>query len=152
MRAAQFTRTPTILKGVLKGMSDLVLRRSFVSFHCVLAAVVFLQSIGTVLHAFSRGGSGQSGHGLAWFAGVEAVAAVLFLVPATMRVGAMLLLLIFSVAIVLHGLQGELQLSLAVYIAGVVLVMAHGSAFGRRRRSNEAARHHLTNHLGHTAG
>ena len=127
-------------------MSDLALRRSFVSFHCVLAAVVFLQSIITVLHAVA----GQSGHGLVWFAGAEALAAILFLVPATMRVGATLLLLIFLVAIVLHGLQGELQLSLAVYIAGVVLVMAHGSAFGRRR-SNEAARHHPTNHLGRTA-
>jgi len=125
-------------------MSDHVLRRSFVSFHCVLAAVVFLQSIFAVLHAFS----GRSSHGLAWFAGAEALAAILFLVPATMRVGAMLLLLIFSVAIVLHGLQGELQLSLVVYSAGVVLVMAHGSAFGRRRRrSNEAARHNLTYHL-----
>lgn len=127
-------------------MSDHVLRRSFVSFHCVLAAVVFLQSIVTVLHAFI----GQSAHWLVWFAGAEAVAAIMFLVPATMRVGAIFLLLIFSVAIVLHGLQGELQLSLVVYIAGVVLVMAHGSAFGRR--SNEAARHHLTNHLEGTAG
>ena len=132
-------------------MSDHMLRRSFVSFHCVLAAVVFLQSVGTVLHAFGRGGAVQSGRGLAWFAGAEAAAAILFLVPATMRVGAMLLLLIFSVAIVLHGLQGELQLSLVVYIAGVVLVMAHGSAFGRWR-SNEAARHHLTYHLGHDGG
>lgn len=128
-------------------MSDHMLRRSFVSFHCVLAAVVFLQSMITVLHA----SAGQGGHGLAWFAGAEAVAAILFLVPATMRAGAIFLLLIFSVAIVLHGLQGELQLSLVVYIAGVVLVMAHGSAFGRR--SNEAARRHrLTNHLGRTAG
>jgi hypothetical protein len=116
-------------------MSDHMLRRSFVSFHCVLAAVVFLQSMITVVHAVSRGGAGQSGHGLAWFAGAEAVAAILFLVPATMRVGAVFLLLIFGVAIVLHGLQGELQLTLVVYMAGVVLVMAHGSAFGRR--SNE---------------
>ena len=127
-------------------MSDLVLRRSFVSFHCVLAAVVFLQSFATVLHAFTE----KSGHGLAWFAGAEAAAAILFLVPATMRVGAICLLLIFGVAIVLHGLQGELQLSLVVYGAGVMLVMAHGSAFGRR--GNEAARHHLTNHLEHTTG
>lgn len=130
-------------------MSDHMLRRSFVSFHCVLAAVVFLQSIVTVLHTVA----GQNGHWLVWFAGAEAVAAVLFLVSATMRVGAIFLLLIFSVAIVLHGLQGELQLSLVVYIAGVVLVMAHGSAFGRRsRKSNEAARHRLKNHLGRTAG
>jgi hypothetical protein len=131
-------------------MSDHMLRRSFVSFHCVLAAVVFLQSIVTVLHTVS---AGRSGHWLVWFAGAEAVAAVLFLVPATMRVGAIFLLLIFSVAIVLHGLQGELHLSLVVYIAGVVLVMAHGSAFGRRSSSsNDAARHRLRNHLGHTAG
>ena len=113
-------------------MSDHILRRSFVSFHCVLAAVVFLQSTITVLHAVSRGGAEQSGRALAWFAGAEAVAAILFLVPATLRVGAIFLLLIFVVAIVLHGLQGELQLSLMVYMAGVVLVMAHGSAFSRR--------------------
>lgn len=127
-------------------MSDHMLRRSFVTFHCVLAAVVFLQSIVTVMHAFA----GQSGHGLAWFAGAEAVAAILFLVPATMRVGAIFLLLIFGVAIVLHALQGEWQLSLVVYSAGVLLVMAHGSAFGRR--SNEAPRRRLTYDLGHGGG
>jgi hypothetical protein len=41
------------------------------------------------------------------------------------------LLAIFGVALVMHALQGELPLTLFVYVAGVAFVMAHGSAVGR---------------------
>ena len=114
-------------------------RRSFIAFHLTLGVVVLVQSLITVLHASHAGDPNRA---LAVFAGAEAVAAVLFLLPATLRAGASALLLIFAAAVTFHALHGELQSTLLVYAAGVVLVMAHGSAFGKaspRRRGRAAA-------------
>lgn len=120
-------------------MSNQALRRSFLIFHCVLGAVVFLESVMTVLHAHGRGQAQPHAMALVLFAGAEAIAALLFLLPVTMRVGAIVLLLIFAVAFVLHGVQGDPPLTLLVYAAGVALVMIHGSAFGKgAMRSNIA--------------
>jgi hypothetical protein len=38
--------------------------------------------------------------------------------------------IVFFFAIGFHGLHGEFQSTLLVYAAGVLLVLAHGSAFG----------------------
>jgi hypothetical protein len=112
-------------------MSHRALRSSFLIFHCVLGAVVFLESVITVLHAHGRGQAQPHALALVLFAGAEAIAALLFLLPATMRVDAIILLLIFGVAFVIHGVQGDPPLTLLVYAAGVALVMIHGSVFGR---------------------
>jgi uncharacterized membrane protein YphA (DoxX/SURF4 family) len=59
-------------------------------------------------------------------AGPEIVAALLFLVPATSRIGAQVLLLIFGVAAILHLLHGRYDISsLLVYAAGVLVVLRH---------------------------
>lgn len=108
------------------------LRHSFVAFHLILGAVVVLQSLIAVAHALHAGGARHENIALAGFASVEAVAALLFLIPATLRVGAWVLLLIFIFAIGFHGLHGEFQSTLLVYAAGVLLVLAHGHAFGER--------------------
>jgi uncharacterized membrane protein YphA (DoxX/SURF4 family) len=113
-------------------------RRAFISFHLTLGVVVVMESLITVLRASSAGHPNTI---LAAFAGAEVIAALLFLLPATLRVGAWSLLLIFAVAIAFHALHGELQATLLVYAAGVVLVMVHGSAFGKaslRQRSAAA--------------
>jgi hypothetical protein len=110
-------------------MNNQAQRRSFIAFHLLLGAVVFIESLITVLRASGHGGTRHPL--LAGFAGLEMIAALLFLWPATLRVGAWALLLIFGFAIIFHGLHGELQLTLLVYAAGVVLVMVHGSAFGK---------------------
>lgn len=105
-------------------MNNLALRRTFVLFHCTLACVVLGESIQTLLHALS------SGHKhVALLAGAEAIVCVLFLVPKTLEVGGRFLLLIFTIAIFVHGVQAEI--ALLVYGAGVLFVTVHGAAFGR---------------------
>jgi hypothetical protein len=112
-------------------MNSHALRHSFIAFHLTLGVVVLAESLITVLHASGLGVARHPDHVLTLFAGVEAVAALLFLLPATLRAGAWALLVIFAAAIAFHGLHGELQLTLLVYAVGVVLVMVHGSAFGK---------------------
>lgn len=100
--------------------------RTFRLFHFTLGAVVFVLSVQTVLDA--RNGSLPAGdrvHGLV-LGGLEAVAALLFLVPRTMRAGALLLLVIFAAAFGLHALRGDVALNLLVYAAGVLFVREHG--------------------------
>ena len=122
-------------------MNSHALRRAFIAFHLTLGIVVLLQSLITVLHASGIGGAQHPNHHLVFFAGAEVVAALLFLLPLTLRVGAWSLLLIFAAAVAFHALHGELQSTLLVYAAGVVLVMVHGSAFGKAslRQSSSAA-------------
>ena len=100
-------------------MSGRGVRYAFILFHVTLAVVIFVLSVLTVVHT-------ENLH-LKILAGVEALAAVLLLVPATLRVGAVILLIVFAVVIVMHGLRGELPI--LIYAAGVVLVAVHGSAF-----------------------
>ena len=54
------------------------------------------------------------------------LAALLFLAPRTMRLGAVALLAIFALAFGLHALSGDLHLTLLVYSAGVLFVHVHG--------------------------
>jgi len=101
--------------------------RAFRLFHVTLGAVVLIQSVQTVLAA--RGGHfppGDRVHALL-LGSLEAVAALLFLVPRTMRAGAVLLLLIFAVAFGVHALRGDTALTLLVYAAGVLFVRVHGT-------------------------
>ena len=121
-------------------MNRHALRRSFIAFHLTLGVVVLAQSLITVLHVSDMSGGQHVRVGVAVLAGAEAVAALLFIVPATLRWGALALLAIFFFALAFHGLRGELQLTLLVYAAGVVFVLVHGSAFGKRgARQNTAA-------------
>jgi hypothetical protein len=120
-------------------MNSRALRRSFIAFHLTLGAVVLLQSLMTVFPTRGAGGASHARLGVAVLAGAEAVAALLFLVPATLRVGAVSLLAIFLFALAFHGLHGELQSTLLVYAAGVFFVMVHGSAFGKRGPRHSAA-------------
>ena len=122
-------------------MSSPALRRAFIAFHLTLGVVVLAQSLITVLDAFVAGGARHSNYALAVFAGAEVLAALLFLLPATLKAGAWALLVIFAVAVAFHALHGELQSTLLVYAAGVVLVMVHGSASGKAslRQSSSAA-------------
>jgi hypothetical protein len=113
------------------------LRFWFIAFHVTLGVVVMLQSLNTLLHA--AGHDGERHVALAWFAGAEAVAAALFLIPATLRAGAYALLAIFAHAFAFHAVHGEFQSTLLVYAAGVLLVLAHGSAFGRGGLRQSAA-------------
>ena len=120
-------------------MNNHALRRSFIAFHLTLGTVVLIESLITVLHASGLGGAQHSNLGLAWFAGAEALAALLFLWSSTLKIGAWSLLAIFMAAMAFHGLHGDWQLTLPVYGVGVVLVMVHGSGFGKGHVKPSAA-------------
>lgn len=102
------------------------LQRSFLGFHLTLATVVLLQSAFTVFHAF--GGEAATNWPLFILASVEALAAILFLIPATLRLGGIVLCLVFSLAFTAHASIGEFELHLLVYAAGTVFIFFHGSA------------------------
>ncbi len=112
-------------------MNSHALRRSFIIFHLTLALVVLAQSLMTALQGDGSGGTSHVKLFVTALASAEAVAAVLFIVPATLRVGALALLEVFFVALAFHGLHGEFPTTLLVYAAGVFFVMTHGSAFGK---------------------
>ena len=105
-------------------------RIAFIAFHITLAVVVFIESIITVFHSLHSTTQSHLGTILPWFSGIEALSALLLLIPQTLKIGGGLLLAIFAVAIVTHG-PAE-QMPLFVYAAGIVFLMIHGSAYRDR--------------------
>jgi hypothetical protein len=108
-------------------MTNIWIRRTFVLFHLMLGTVIFVESVLTVVHSLHSQTQSHLASLLPWFAGLEALAAVMLLVPQTIKVGGSLLLLIFLAALIVHG-PAE-QMPLFVYAAGVIFVMVHGSAY-----------------------
>src|SRR5262245_3756711 len=88
---------------------------------CLLLLVWSLQTAQTALAA----GRAHNPH-VALLGLVEAAAALLFLFPTTMRLGAATLLLTFSVAFVAHALRGEIRGDLVFFAAAVLFVAVHG--------------------------
>ena len=114
-------------------MNAIRLRCAFVVLHVVLGVVIFVQSTMTVV--YSSGwlpGHPKSIHLLA-LGSVEAALAILFLLPRTMRAGALGLLIVLALACVVHAFRGEFPASLIVYAAGVAYVGIHGAAYGANR-------------------
>jgi len=113
--------------------ADRNLSRAFALLYVTLGVVVLVQSLSTILQAV-RGDMPTAGrpHALV-LGGSEALAAVLFLTPRTMRLGAAALLAIFAVALVLHALRGEVAWPLLAYGAAVFFVRTHGVTLGAPR-------------------
>ena len=99
-------------------------RRMFVLFHLVLGATLL---VGSIMTAFSAGGGNPH---IRLLGGVEGIAAIMFLLPRTIRPGAWLLLLTIGVALIIHLSVGEWRGDLLVYAAGVAFVSVHGPAYG----------------------
>lgn len=97
------------------------LRGAFLAFHLMLGLALLWASVHTVLFAAGDMHARVIGS-------TEAVGAVAFLVPRTLRAGAALLLVTILVAGVIHAARGEWRPDLLVYAAGVMLVAVHGSA------------------------
>ena len=116
-------------------MDATLVRRSFITFHLVLGLGLLVASIQTLFHALAPENRHSHQH-IALIAGIEAVGAVLFLVPSTLRVGALLLVGTIGLAFVVHALQGAWRPDLAIYAAGAWFVYAHGSGW---QRANVAA-------------
>ena len=102
------------------------LRRAFIAFHVTLGLAVFVLSVQTVLSALEPV-RGHANHAVVLLAGVEALGAALFVLPRTIKLGGALLLLVFAVALFVHGVEREL--SLLTYAAGTIFVMVHGSGW-----------------------
>jgi hypothetical protein len=99
---------------------------AFLALWLTLGLVLLVASVRTFMAA-----SGGSLHApgsihLALLAGVEAMAAALFLLPPTMRLGGSLLLVTFAVALLAHAHAGEFRMDLLLYAAGTAFVMVHG--------------------------
>ena len=109
-------------------MTTALLRRSFTAFHWVLGLGIFWLSVQTLAWA-ARNTKHPNPHIIA-LAGAEAIGALLFLLPVTLRVGAALLLLTIASAAVVHGLMGEWRIDLLIYAAGVWLVATHRAQQG----------------------
>ncbi len=100
------------------------------AFRWVLGLVVLWESAHFAIapaaaHQFAKTGLPQ------WIrpalGGSEAMAALLFLVPAASVVGGYALLFIFVVAAVIHLLHGQFDIGLlAVYGMGVIVCITHG--------------------------
>ena len=110
-------------------MNHKMIRIAFIGFHFTLAIVVLLQSVWGVKHALST-----ANHALLALAIVETLAAIVFMIPQTTRLGGLVLLLVFAVAFSVHLLHyGELELGLLVYAAGTLFVVIHGNPFQEKR-------------------
>lgn len=94
-----------------------------------VGVVVLIESLDFALSASTAHFLAKSGLPL-WLpkalGGTEIVAAVLFLLPFTARVGSYCLLVIFAFAAVVHVLHGQYNIGiLAVYAAAVLVCMSH---------------------------
>jgi len=99
---------------------------AFLALWITLGLVVFVASARTLIGAERGLAHGPAGVHLAVLAGVEAVAALLFLIPRTMRLGGLALLATFAIAILAHALTGEFPMVVALYAVATSFVMVHG--------------------------
>ena len=106
---------------------------SITVLHVVLGSVLLLGACLEVAHARS---AAAAAHALppAWLrltiASAEIVAAVLFLVSATVRIGAFLLLAVLVAAAAIHLAHGQIPAAHVVYAAAVLVVLAHRGGRG----------------------
>jgi uncharacterized membrane protein YphA (DoxX/SURF4 family) len=94
----------------------------------VMGVIVFVESCLTFRGALLDLHAAEHIHHLElarlFISGCEAIAAVLFLIPGTLRVGGWILIVIFAWAILLHSWHGYVhELPLVIYGAGVFAVM-----------------------------
>ncbi len=107
------------------------LRRAFMVFHAVLGGALLIMSHNTLFHALHAHGFGH----LAVLGAVEMAAALLLLIPRTLKVGGIALLAILLHGFAIHLTRGEWEWQLLTYAAGVYLVMMHGAAWGSQARA-----------------
>ena len=99
------------------------IRPAFVGFHLILGLALLWASIHTIVHL------GPADLHARIIGGLEAIGAIAFLIPKTLRFGAGLLLVSLLGALLLHAARGEPRPDLLIYAAGVWLVAVHGSAY-----------------------
>jgi uncharacterized membrane protein YphA (DoxX/SURF4 family) len=118
-----------------------LLHRALVAFRIVLGASLLYGSASTAIVGAVRAFSHQTHNPhLILVASVEALGALLLLLPRTRQAGALALLLTIGIAFLVHLARRDLRPDLLVYAAGVVLVAAHdrGLRTGDRAGRGEA--------------
>jgi hypothetical protein len=105
-------------------MPPIGLVRAFVVQWWTAGLVLFYLSVRTAYQGL--GGTHHDPH-LVLVGGLEAIAALLFLVPRTMKIGATGLLLIFALVFVVHATLLQFRGDLLVYAAVVGFVAVHGT-------------------------
>jgi hypothetical protein len=111
-------------------MNTARLRWAFVALHLTLSLALFYLSLRTVLHGLRSSGGAEAAHEIV-IGGLEALGALLLLIPRTLGIGAVLVLLTIGVAILLHAVTGTIRADLFVYAAATWFVWVHGSAWSR---------------------
>ena len=112
-------------------------RWAFIIFHFTLTLIIFIESVITVFHSLHSTTQSHLGAILPWFAGLEAIAALMLLIPKTLKIGGAILLVIFAAALITHGPAG--QMALFVYAAGIILLMANGGPIGNSKQPEAPA-------------
>ena len=108
-------------------MAPRTLLRAFLALYVTLGIVVLVQSVQTIIAAGHGAVASSPDRIHAILVGsVEAIAALVFLVPRTMGIGANTLLAVFALAFSLHAIEGHPNLTLLVYAAAVLFVRIHG--------------------------
>jgi hypothetical protein len=100
------------------------LLRAFVVLWLITGAVLLIASLATVREASA--GSGHANPHLIALSGLEAAAAVLFMIPRTFRSGAIGLLITIGVAFIAHIALGQFRGDLLIYGAVVSFLLVHG--------------------------
>jgi len=119
-------------------MSSSSERRSFICLHLVLGIGLLVGSIQMLVHAMQEL-HGRHGH-LALVATVEALGAVLFLWPRTLRVGGAMLLVVLLGMQAVHAFRGDWPLNFLTYAAATWYVMVHGPAWSQGSVDEEGIR------------
>jgi uncharacterized membrane protein YphA (DoxX/SURF4 family) len=88
--------------------------------------IVCLESVQTVIAALQGGFSPSNRPHALLLGALETAAAILFLIPRTMRWGAAGLLTIFVLAFGLHLAGGHPNFALLIYAAAVLFIRVHG--------------------------
>jgi hypothetical protein len=112
-------------------MATATLRRSFITFHLTLGMVLLFFSVRTAIAALGPAAGHANPHVGALAIG-EAIGALLFLLPRTLRAGATLLLATIGIALLVHLAAGQFRGDLLVYAVGTWFVMIHGSGWANR--------------------
>ena len=99
------------------------LMRAFLFLWLATGIALLYGSIETVRPALE---SAHTNPHLLVLGSVEAIAAVLFLIPRSMRVGATGLVLTISLAFVVHASLGQFRGDLLLYGAAVLFILVHG--------------------------
>jgi predicted secreted protein len=106
-------------------MPPVGLVHAFVVLWWPTGLVLLYLSVRTAYHGLQPG-TGHDPHAVL-IGGVEAFAALLFLVPWTLRVGAVGLLVILALVFLIHAVRVEFRGDLLVYAAAVLFVAVHGA-------------------------